>query len=151
MNRNSGLSRLDEFLSCLENVKPSGKGYTACCPAHDSKSRSSLSVGVGDDGRVLLHCHGQCGPLEVVHAVGKELGDLFERTVETHRTPRPTWQQRALMKMRQWKACRSDFLSEVSVLLSVAGQAYHGYPVSEEDKERTERAARIIRKTLEYL
>ncbi len=151
MNRNSGLSPLDNLLSRLENVKPSGKGFTACCPAHNSKSRSSLSIGVGDDGRILIHCHGQCSPLEVVHAVGLELGDLFERPTETAKTQRPSWQQRELMKLRQWKACRSDFVGEVNVLLSVVGQAYRGHSVSKEDKERTERAARIIRKTLEYL
>ena len=150
-NFNSSISPLDNLLSRLENVKPSGKGFTACCPAHDSKSRSSLSVGVGDDGRVLLFCHGQCSQLEVVHAVGLELADLFERPTETTKTPRPSWQQRELMKMRRWKAARPDFLIEVSVLLSAAGQIHQGYSLSEEDRVRMLRAGRLIRSALDYL
>ena len=150
-NFNSSIAPLENLLNRLENVKPSGKGHTACCPVHNSKSRSSLSINLGDDGRVLLYCHGQCSQLEVVHAVGLELGDLFERAVETYRTPRQTWEQRELMKMRRWKAVRPDFLIEASVLLSAAGQIHRGYPLSEEDRVRMLRAGRLIRSALEYL
>ena len=92
-------------------------------------------------------------PLEggFVHAVGLELGDLFERTVETHRTPRPTWEQRELMKMRRWKAVRPDFLIEASVLLSAAGQIHREYPLSEEDRVRMLRAGRLFRSAMDFL
>mgnify|MGYP001553888677 CR=1 FL=1 len=142
-------SPLDNLLSRLENVRECGKGYRADCPI-GHRSKQTLSVAM-KDGMLLVHCHANCPKLEILHTINLTLADLYERPTETAKTPRPSWQQRELMKMRQWKACRSDFVGEVNVLLSVAGQAYHGYPVSEEDKVRIERAARIIRRTLEYL
>ena len=48
------------------------------CPAHDDQ-RSSLSVGPGKDGRVLLHCHAGCTLEAIVAAAGLTLADLFER------------------------------------------------------------------------
>lgn len=46
---------LDDIVTRLDRVKKSGKGYQACCPAHDDNG-PSLSLREGDDGRVLLHC-----------------------------------------------------------------------------------------------
>jgi 5S rRNA maturation endonuclease (ribonuclease M5) len=48
----------------------------AKCPAHDDSS-PSLSVGEGDDGRVLLHCHAGCTHDQIVAAVGLTVADLF--------------------------------------------------------------------------
>src|SRR5262245_55630875 len=42
---------LEAFLARLHGVKQSGHGWTARCPAHED-AKNSLSVGVGDDGRV---------------------------------------------------------------------------------------------------
>ena len=50
---------LQDVLSQLKGVKRAGDGWTARCPAHDDE-RNSLSVGEGDGGRVLLHCHAGC-------------------------------------------------------------------------------------------
>ena len=150
-NFNSIISPMADFLGLFESVKPSGKGFTACCPVHESKSRSSLSIKEGDDGRVLLFCHAQCAKIDIVHAVGREMADLFVRVIETEKTPRSSWQQRELMKMRRWKAVGPDLLIEVSVLLSAAGQVYQDYPLSEEDRVRMLRAGRLIRSALEYL
>ena len=44
--------------------------------AHDD-GRSSLSVSLGDDHRLLLCCHAGCETTSIVRAVGCELGDLF--------------------------------------------------------------------------
>jgi hypothetical protein len=70
------LSALDRFLERLEHVKRSGSGWTARCPAHEDR-QASLSVGEGDDGRVLLKCHAGCSAEEVVRALGLEFRDLF--------------------------------------------------------------------------
>lgn len=50
--------------------------WLAICPAHDDKS-PSLSISEAQDGRVLIHCHAGCDPLNIVQAVGLELSDLF--------------------------------------------------------------------------
>lgn len=68
---------LDSVLSLLEEVKPLPNGqYLALCPAHDDH-KPSLSVGLGEDGRVLFHCHAGCQPQEVVDAMGLVWSDLF--------------------------------------------------------------------------
>ena len=48
-----------DILSRLQGVKGVHGQWTARCPAHDDQ-QNSLSVGEGDDGRVLLRCHAGC-------------------------------------------------------------------------------------------
>lgn len=64
-------------LDALENVKKSGSNWTARCPAHQDR-QNSLSVGVGAEGRVLLHCHAGCAWLDILGALRLETRDLFE-------------------------------------------------------------------------
>lgn len=67
----------DEFVRRLEKVKRSSKGWTARCPAHEDKL-ASLSIGEGNDRRVLLKCHAGCSTEEIVAAMGLTMADLFE-------------------------------------------------------------------------
>lgn len=67
---------IHDILNQLDNVKGNGSQYTAKCPAHDDR-RNSLSVSVGDDGRVLLKCHAGCDVQDIVGAVGLQMKDLF--------------------------------------------------------------------------
>lgn len=67
---------LQDVLDRLRGVGPSGIGHTAKCPAHDDR-HASLSVALGDDGRVLLHCHAGCTVDAVCRAVGLTMADLF--------------------------------------------------------------------------
>lgn len=69
---------LAQVLGMLAGVKRTGSGYDARCPAHDD-DEASLSVGVGEDGRLLLHCHAGCKPDAVVAALGLRMRDLFPR------------------------------------------------------------------------
>ena len=70
---------IDNVLSRLDAVKPTGDGkWQARCPGHDDRN-PSLSVGIGDEGRVLLHCHGPCERGDVLAALGLTDADLFER------------------------------------------------------------------------
>lgn len=50
--------------------------WSARCPAHDDR-RSSLSVSIGEGGRVLLKCHAGCTAEEIVTALGLSMKDLF--------------------------------------------------------------------------
>ena len=56
--------------------KQSANGWTARCPSHDDAT-PSLSIGEGDDGRVLLRCHAGCATEQVVEALGLTMGDLM--------------------------------------------------------------------------
>jgi 5S rRNA maturation endonuclease (ribonuclease M5) len=59
----------------FKNVKKSGSGYTALCPAH-SDEKNSLSIGTGVDGKILLHCHAGCSIENIVSAAGLKMSDL---------------------------------------------------------------------------
>lgn len=59
----------------LQDVRRSGSGWIARCPAHDDQ-RASLSVGVGEDGRTLLWCQATCDTSAVVAALGLTMRDL---------------------------------------------------------------------------
>lgn len=70
---------LSEILSRLKGVHGSGKQYSARCPAHDDK-RASLSVSVGEDGKVLFNCHAGCTAQEITRALGLTMEDLFQKS-----------------------------------------------------------------------
>lgn len=50
---------VDDVLSRLEGVRRSGSGWVALCPCHEDRE-PSLSIGEGDDGRLLLKCFAGC-------------------------------------------------------------------------------------------
>jgi hypothetical protein len=78
---------LAEFLAKLSQVQDAGDhGHMAACPAHDDQT-PSLSVGVGDDGRILLHCFAGCEPEAIVKALDLTVADLFPS--------RAAWRRRA--------------------------------------------------------
>ena len=66
---------------------PTGRdSYESRCPVHHG-TRKNLSVGVGDDGRVLLKCHHTdsngretCPPDSIVQSLGLRLEDLWPKT-----------------------------------------------------------------------
>jgi putative DNA primase/helicase len=68
---------VSNVLGRLRNVQArQAGGWDALCPAHDDQRRS-LSVGVGDNGTVLLRCHAGCNAEQIVSAVGLTMRDLF--------------------------------------------------------------------------
>lgn len=78
------MSPINKLLERLDGVTRKREGqYMACCPAH-SDSDPSLAVGEGTEGRVLLHCYAGCSAIDVVEAVGLQVGDLFPDTDRHH-------------------------------------------------------------------
>ena len=67
---------LPEFVAGLAGAKQKGVGYEATCPAHDDRD-PSLSISEGDDGRILLFCHGGCSIDAILKALGLQKRDLF--------------------------------------------------------------------------
>ena len=74
---------LRNVLELLDGVRRSGAGYIARCPAHDDQ-HVSLSVSLGDDMRVLVHCHAGCETEDVCKGIGLRLPDLFPPTNSTN-------------------------------------------------------------------
>ena len=70
------MTPVELILSKLPDVKRNGAGWMVRCPAHDDR-RASLSIGVGDDGRALVHCQAGCMPEAIVAALGLEMADLM--------------------------------------------------------------------------
>src|ERR1700730_1080662 len=70
---------INSFIGRLSNVRKSGKGWTARCPAHEDK-KNSLSINQGNDGRILLKCFAGCDVNDVCAALNLTVGDLYERS-----------------------------------------------------------------------
>ncbi|HXI13705.1 MAG TPA: AAA family ATPase [Thermoanaerobaculia bacterium] len=73
----NGSRPIERFLTALQTPpKKAGAGqWKARCPAHDDKT-PSLSIGEGDEGRLLLYCFAGCPNDAVVRAVGLSWADL---------------------------------------------------------------------------
>jgi putative DNA primase/helicase len=69
-----------DILNKLKGVRRSGSGWVALCPAH-ADSRHSLSVGEGEGGCLLLHCHASCSYEAVCLALGVERAEKGEKRV----------------------------------------------------------------------
>lgn len=74
-----GGAALFTVLGKLEGVRRSGTGYEARCPAHEDR-HASLSVGTGDDGRVLLDCKKGCQTEQVLASLAMDWSALFEKS-----------------------------------------------------------------------
>ncbi|MCO6436920.1 MAG: AAA family ATPase [Phycisphaerae bacterium] len=73
------------FLDLLDGVRAAGPNqWTAKCPAHADRN-PSLSVGRGDDGRLLATCHANCEFNDILNSVGLKPSDAFPE-----RSPLPT-------------------------------------------------------------
>ena len=67
---------LENVLNHLMGVRSSLRGWVACCPAHADRE-PSLSIGLGEQGQVLLKCFVGCSLECIVEAMGLTLVDLF--------------------------------------------------------------------------
>lgn len=68
----------DEIVDRLAAKRNGPRRAMARCPAHDDKT-PSLSIGEGDDGKVLLTCHAGCSFDEIRDALGIDAGDFSGR------------------------------------------------------------------------
>lgn len=77
------------ILERLRGVQRAGNGWLAFCPAHNDQHQRSLSVGVAEDGRTLLHCHARgCSVEEITRAVSMTVADLRPPAGDAHRSER---------------------------------------------------------------
>ena len=77
----------ENLLTKLPDAKQAGKGWSACCPAHEDR-RASLSISEGENGGAVLHCHAGCEPEAVVAALGLSLADLMPPHTATAGRPK---------------------------------------------------------------
>lgn len=139
----SNYSGIDELLSRLDGVRKSGRGFTAKCPAHQDRT-ASLAVSEGTDGRILLHCFSGCSALQVVHALGMEMSDLFPRRIETAFTREDRRALSDAARMSRWKAALAVLAREATLVETGAVMAAGGL-LGPEDVSRLHVAAQRIR------
>ncbi len=61
---------IQEVLSDLERVKSMGHNqWQACCPSHDDRE-PSLSISIGETGKILFHCHAGCTFEQITSSLG---------------------------------------------------------------------------------
>ncbi|TWU28412.1 DUF3987 domain-containing protein [Bythopirellula polymerisocia] len=70
------MTPVERVLETLPDAKQGGKGWSACCPAHEDR-RASLSINEGEDGRALIKCHAGCTVEEICDAMGLTVLDLM--------------------------------------------------------------------------
>lgn len=79
MSRGDVSPQVSKFLGLLEGVRSNGVGWSARCPCRNDDENPSLSVGQGDDGRVLVTCHrgAGCSVDDICVSVGLKVADLM--------------------------------------------------------------------------
>lgn len=133
----------DVLLSRLERVRRTGAGWTARCPSHDDRS-ASLSVAVGDDGRVLCHCFAGCEIHDVLGAIGLTIADLFPRRLDDA-SPEARRLLRDHGRLAAVRAAAGVLDHEAAVVLIAAGDVAGGKVLVEEDHDRLAVAVERIR------
>lgn len=118
------------LLARLDGVRRTGEGrWMARCPAHQDR-RASLSIREVDDGRVLVHCFGQCAVDDIVRALGLELADLYPpRSDDERRAPRvarPFLARDAILALRR----------ELTVAWVILADVAAGKALTEVDRKR---------------
>ena len=70
---------VQRFLGKLDGVRANGNNWSARCPCRNDDNNPSLSIGQGDDGRVLVTCHRgiPCDVEEICEAVGLGIAELM--------------------------------------------------------------------------
>lgn len=71
--------QVDNFLSRLNGVRKNGNNWSARCPCRNDDENPSLSIGQGDDGRVLATCHrgAGCSIDEICTAMNMSITELY--------------------------------------------------------------------------
>jgi hypothetical protein len=135
---------IDRVLERLDGVTQKGKQWTALCPAH-ADAAPSLSISIGDDGTVLMHCFGGCNTADVVDAIGLQMRELFASA------PGCTLQQYAAAKklplefLREQGLLDATYRRRPAVYLPIPRQERQGHRGALSHRARQERERRSVR------
>lgn len=111
--------KAEKLLERLEMVRKTGTGkWIARCPAHDDGTPSLSVTEIEGGNRLLIHCHGGCGALDVLQKIGLDWSALYPDDQESYR---PLWrsntEQKAIDDMivaiAQAKRDKGERLNEV--------------------------------------
>ena len=70
--------KAEKLLERLEMVRKTGTGkWIARCPAHDDGTPSLSVTEIEGGNRLLIHCHANCGALDVLESIGLDWSALY--------------------------------------------------------------------------
>jgi hypothetical protein len=135
------MNPVDRVLSRLDDPRPTGPERWRCaCPAHGGTNRSTLSIGAGHDGAVLLRCWAGCDVDQIVHALGLELVDLFPPKPGTGHGAPPCTRRRLITA-----AQALDLLHDEALVVTVAvANIGAGQQLTDADRARVMQAGARI-------
>lgn len=127
----------------LERVRKVGDGYIASCPAHEDRN-ASLSIAIGNDGRILVHCFAGCAIGDVLGAIGLMISDLFPQRIKDA-SPEARKELQGLALKSRLQACANVLDHESGVVLIAAGDVHKGRMLTDADHNRLALACERIR------
>ena len=96
---NSEYIEAAQVAAMFPKARKTGHGWLVSCPVTGhgggkGDRHPSLSIGVGEAGRVLLKCHGGCSFEDVIAALGLTAQNLFpDDVIDTRRDPSRAWHE----------------------------------------------------------
>lgn len=71
------MKNISEILGCFEGVRSESQGrqWIAKCPCHDDR-KASLSIGLAESGKILIHCQAGCDTRNILDSVGLSFADI---------------------------------------------------------------------------
>src|SRR6266516_3677014 len=113
---------LETLLARLKGVRKSLRGWVACCPAHFD-GEPSLSIGLGDEGHILLKCFAGCSLDNIVEAMGLTVADLFPDAPSStdSRTRHTSRNSLTLVELAQDKMLPWQYLFNLGVMENTGG------------------------------
>lgn len=129
-------------LSRLPDARPTGRDRWRCaCPVCGISNKSTLSIGIGDTGNVLLKCFKSgCGPDQIAASLGLSVADLFADRGEPGSGSGPPRKRRLLSAVQAL-----DLLAAESYFVAVCAENLaHGIALADADRARLATAAKRI-------
>jgi hypothetical protein len=132
------------LLNRLQNVQKRGDQYKACCPVHESISRSSLSIRETEDGRILVYCFGGCEVMEILKVCGMEMQDLMPERLTHNASPEQKQKWREYATHKDWCEARDVIEHETLIVMMSAVQLGQGKPLGIEESRRLNLAYKTL-------
>ncbi len=140
---------IDTVLARLDGhkVRENGRDRWRCaCPSHGGTNKSTLSIGLADNGSVLLRCWQGCSIEQIVSAIGLDVADLFPPRQQAGEGTAPL-KRRRLLSVQQALDLLHD---EAHLVIVCSSDVARGVVLDAATRERLLRAAaRIIHLTTE--
>lgn len=122
---------VDSFLGRLNGVRRNGANWSARCPCRNDDENPSLSIGQGDDGRVLVTCHrgAGCDVKEICSAMGISVNELYPPKKDTK-------QKKQLVKVYRYVDETGEVLYEKLRYVDEQGRKSFGQRRPDPDRPR---------------